>query len=90
MIMLHGNIHAPVYVLVHIEALLTYRKERINLNEKRRDSKNRLLRTGESQRPNGSYMYRYTDMNGNRKTIYSWRLVGTDLLCRMAKRIKVP
>lgn len=50
------------------------------MSDKRRDSKNRLLRTGESQRPNGSYMYRYTDMNGKRQTIYSWRLVGTDPL----------
>lgn len=80
MIILHGNIHIPMYVLAHIEALLTYREERMNLSEKRRDSKNRLLRVGESQRPNGSYMYRYTDLNGNRQTIYSWRLVSTDPL----------
>ena len=50
------------------------------MSEKRRDSKNRLLRVGESQRPNGSYMYRYTDLNGNRQTIYSWSLVSTDSL----------
>lgn len=32
--------------------------------EKRRDNKGRVLRTGEAQRPNGSYMYRYKDCFG--------------------------
>nr|WP_330413563.1 integrase DNA-binding domain-containing protein [Coprococcus sp. AF21-14LB] len=34
------------------------------MSEKRRDNKNRILRTGESQRPDGKYMYRYVDANG--------------------------
>lgn len=38
--------------------------------EKRKDNKGRILRAGESQRSNGSYMYRYTDINGKRKYIY--------------------
>lgn len=38
--------------------------------EKRKDNKGRILHTGESQRSNGSYMYRYTDINGKRKYIY--------------------
>lgn len=38
--------------------------------EKRKDNKGRVLRTGESQRSNGSYMYRYTDPNGKRRYIY--------------------
>ena len=46
--------------------------------EKRRDKKGRVLRTGEVQRKDGRYMYRYTDASGERKTIYSWRLVNTD------------
>lgn len=41
------------------------------LSEKRRDSKGRILRTGESQRANGSYMYRYTDIHGKRQCIYA-------------------
>ena len=45
---------------------------------KRRDDKNRVLRVGESQEPDGRYKFRYTDSNGKRKTIYSWRLVITD------------
>lgn len=48
------------------------------VSEKRRDSKNRILRTGESQRADGKYMYRYVDTNGKTQSIYSWRLVGTD------------
>lgn len=34
------------------------------MSEKRRDSKNRILRTGESQRPDGRYAYKYTDATG--------------------------
>lgn len=46
--------------------------------EKRKDSKGRLLRTGESQRKDGKYQYRYIDPEGERQTIYSWRLTETD------------
>ena len=46
--------------------------------EKRRDSKGRILRNGEVQRPDGKYMFRYTDADGDRQTVYSWRLVETD------------
>ena len=45
---------------------------------KRRDHKNRILRTGESQRSDGKYMYRYVDFNGKTQCVYSWRLVATD------------
>lgn len=46
--------------------------------DKRRDSKGRILRTGEVQRADGKYMYRYKDAEGVRQTLYSWRLVETD------------
>ena len=46
--------------------------------EKRKDSKGRILRTGETQRSDGQYMYRYTDISGKRRTLYSWRLTETD------------
>lgn len=48
------------------------------MSEKRRDNKNRILRTGESQRADGKYMYRYVDANGKTQCLYSWRLVKTD------------
>ena len=48
------------------------------MSEKRRDNKNRILRTGESQRSDGKYMFRYVDANGKTQCVYSWRLVKTD------------
>ena len=38
---------------------------------KRKDKDRIVLRTGESQRKNGSYQYRWTDRNGNRHYIYA-------------------
>ena len=46
--------------------------------EKRKDSKGRNLKDNESVMPDGRYRYRYTDKNGNRKAVYSWKLVPTD------------
>jgi len=43
------------------------------------DNKGRALGKGESQLPDGRYMYRYTDIYGNRKKVYSWRLIYTDV-----------
>lgn len=48
--------------------------------EKRRDNKGRILRNGEVQRPDGKYMFRYTDSTGKRRAVYSWKLVSTDRL----------
>ena len=39
--------------------------------ERRKDSKNRALRNGESQRKDGTYMYRYTDVRGKRVCVYA-------------------
>jgi len=44
----------------------------------RKDLKGRILRTGESQRKDGRYMYKYVDINGDSKYVYSWKLVRTD------------
>ena len=52
--------------------------ERSNMSEKRRDNKKRLLWEGEVHEQNGRYKYRYTDSNGKRKSVYSWRLTSTD------------
>ena len=45
----------------HIKASQPIRKESY-MAEKRKDDKKRNLFTGESQRKDGTYMYRYTDM----------------------------
>ncbi len=46
---------------------------------KRRDSKRRLLRQGESIRKDGKYQFKY-HVNGKPKFVYSWRLEPTDKL----------
>ena len=44
------------------------------MSEKRRDDKNRILRSGESQRKDGRYAYKYTDLSGKVKFVYAWKL----------------
>lgn len=46
------------------------------MSEKRRDHKGRILRSGESQRKDLIYQYRYTDVRGKRQTIYDSDLKG--------------
>lgn len=36
------------------------------------------MRSGESQRSDGKYEYKYADSNGERHSVYSWKLVATD------------
>lgn len=50
------------------------------MSEKRRDSRGRILRTGEQQRQDGRYLYSYKDAGGKTKYIYSWKLEPTDRL----------
>ena len=39
--------------------------------ERRKDSRTRVLKEGGSQRQNGTYMYRYTDVRGKRVCVYA-------------------
>lgn len=48
------------------------------MSEKRRDNKGRILKTGESQRTDGRYLYEYIDTFGEPQSVYSWKLVATD------------
>ncbi len=48
------------------------------MSEKRRDNKGRILKTGESQRTDGRYAYKYTDAFGKPQFVYAWKLVSTD------------
>ena len=41
------------------------------MSEKRRDQKGRILKTGESQRNDGHYMFRYTDIHKKRRYVYA-------------------
>ncbi len=66
------------FLLTLIEALLHTNAVLYMSNVKRKDSKNRNLRNGESQRKDGRYVYKYTDIYGKPQFIYSWKLVPTD------------
>ena len=48
------------------------------MSGKRRDSKNRILRNGESQRRDGRYAFKYIDATGKQQFVYSWKLEKTD------------
>lgn len=54
------------------------------MSEKRKDSKGRILKNGESQRKDGRYQYRYNDIHGVRRTIYA-----TDLRELRAKEAEI-
>lgn len=41
------------------------------MSNKRKDNRGRVLRTGESQRKDGTYDYRYTDVQNNRCSVYA-------------------
>ncbi len=48
------------------------------MSEKRRDSRGRILQSGESQRLDGRYVYVYVDNNHKQKFVYSWKLEKND------------
>ena len=48
------------------------------MSVKRRDNRNRILNNGESQRPDGRYVYKYIDLLHQTRFLYSWRLVPSD------------
>lgn len=49
-------------------------------SKKRFDDKGRLLRTGEYQRSDGRYQYKYQDVKGVTRYLYSMRLTETDAI----------
>lgn len=44
----------------------------------RRDNKGRVLNKGEYQRANGMYEYKYKELDGTSRSVYSWRLTQID------------
>lgn len=48
------------------------------MSAKRRDSRNRVLKSGEIQMADGRYRYKYTDAFGAVRYVYSWRLDKND------------
>lgn len=59
------------------------------MSEVRRDNKNRKLREGEVQLPDGRYRFRYKGIDGKMYDIYSWKLEATDKTPR-GKRDSIP
>lgn len=55
---------------------------------KRTDSRGRILKTGESQRQDGRYAYKYMGTDGKPKFLYSWRLNETDPLPKGKRQCK--
>ena len=49
------------------------------MSAKRRDKKNRILRSGESQTKDGRYKYTFYE-GGKQRAFYSWKLEPTDRL----------
>lgn len=47
---------------------------------KRKDNKGRILKTGESQRKNGLYVFKYPGTDGKPDSVYSWKLEPHDPL----------
>ena len=47
-------------------------------DDKRRDSRGRVLRTGEQQRSDGQYLFTYKGRDGKSHYAYSWKLEPTD------------
>lgn len=54
--------------------------------EKRRDNKNRALHSGEVQLADGRYRFKYRDVNGEARYIYSTRLDKNDPIPSGCKR----
>ena len=46
-------------VILHQGSFKLTGRSNDDMSEKRRDNRNRILRNGESQRPDGRYMYKY-------------------------------
>lgn len=46
--------------------------------KRRKDTKGRVLKDNEYQRKDGKYEYKYEDIDGARKSVYSWRLAESD------------
>lgn len=66
------------YTRTHLRLFIMHTERKWNMSEKRKDSKGRILKTGESQRPDGRYAYKFTDASGRTQFVYSWKLVLTD------------
>ena len=66
-----------VYYNMSWQGAFSYERS-IKMGGKRRDSKKRILRNGESQRQDERYAFKYIDATGKPQFVYSWKLETTD------------
>jgi len=64
--------------MVKKDSIVDVKKGVFYMSEKRRDTKGRILRTGESQRKDGRYVYKYVDTYGKPQFVYAWKLTAAD------------
>ena len=48
------------------------------MSQKRKDKRGRILKDGESQRPDGRYCFKYKSISGKYAYVYAWKLTSTD------------
>ena len=66
----HRDVSRDGFRMSHVKALSTTERS-LKMYEKRKDNKGRVLKTGERQRKDLIYQYRYTDTHGKRQIIFS-------------------
>lgn len=56
----------------------------------RKDNKGRVLNENEFQKSDGRYEYRYRDLNGKSRSVYSWKLTASDRLPKGRRECSTP
>lgn len=57
---------------------------------RRKDNKGRVLNENEFQKSDGRYEYRYRDLNGKSRSVYSWKLTASDRLPKGRRECQPP
>lgn len=57
---------------------------------RRKDNKGRVLNENEFQKSDGRYEYRYRDLNGKSRSVYSWKLTASDRLPKGRPGVSTP
>lgn len=65
--------------MVYYDCNALFSQKGDNIMVRRKDKKGRVLNTGESQREDGKYVFQYMDSKGKRKSVYSWKLIPSDV-----------
>ena len=66
------------YDILILPCAVLRKESRYYMSDVKKDTNGRILRKGERQRKDGRYEFRYKDETGVTRSVYSWRLVGSD------------